>query len=51
MSILNRLSLHRHLDDAALAAIWTERAAPGGGGGAAEAAHLEACADLSLIHI
>ncbi|MCA1559568.1 MAG: hypothetical protein LC753_16375 [Acidobacteria bacterium] len=44
MSILNRLSLRHHLDDAALAAIWTERAAPGRGG-AAEAAHLDACAD------
>jgi hypothetical protein len=44
VSILNRLSLRRHLDDAALAAIWTERAAPGGGG-SAEAAHLDACVD------
>jgi anti-sigma factor RsiW len=48
VSILNRLSLRRHLDDAALAAIWTERAAPGGGGGAAEAAHLEACAECRV---
>lgn len=40
MSILNRLRLHRHLDDAALAAIWTDCAL---GGGPASHPHLQEC--------
>lgn len=44
MSILNRMILHRHLDDAALAEIWTAAAASGE---SAADTHLVECADCA----